>query len=215
MNKRSRAKLLTEKLKKFLENDNTGYNYFLYIPKEYELELAQLCQVTAKQGNQVKFNILETDLGDNDVLVPTGYVEKEDCTGTLGTVGQYEYIKSPEFDSAFAYRLTAPIAIDIENQGKCEDIETKVTPGDPGDYWTPPEGDDVEFSCGNYKNKSKYHSCDIDSCPNGPIYFMQFGVTENVEEDMAIRASEDYDPYADMPSGTDEYRERQRHDYDD
>lgn len=207
--KRSRAKLLTEKLKKFLEADNKSYDYFLYIPKEYVLEEAQLCQVTAKQGNQVKFNILETDLGDNDELAPTGYIEKENCTGKLGKLGQWEYIESPDFDHAYAYRLTGPIAIDIDGQGKCEDIETEVTPGDPGDYWTPPTGDEVGFSCGDPQNKSKYKSCDIDSCPNGPIYFMQFGITANVEDRMVEEASENYDPDDYIDSGYDAWRDEQ------
>ena len=186
----SRAVLLCEKLQKLLEADNGAYEYYLYVPGEYSLEEAQLCQVTAKQGNQVKFNILETDLDGSDMLVPTGELMEEDCTGTLGMMGQWEYITSPAFGkNDRAFKITKPVKSVIDEQGTCGSIDEKVYPGDKGDYWTPPTPDEVEFFCGELRDK-KY--CDITVCPHGPIYFMQYGVTENVYEDMGDRASDSY-----------------------
>ena len=185
----SRAKLLCEKLHKLLETDNGTYEYYLYVPGEYSVEEAQLCKVIAKQGNQVKFNILETDV-ENDMLAPTGELMEENCTGTLGMMGQYEYITSPAFGkNDRAFKITAPVENVIDEQGTCRSIEKKVYPGDKGDYWTPPTGDEVEFLCGEIR---KSPCCDITVCPHGPIYFMQYGVTENVVDNMEERASDDY-----------------------
>lgn len=167
-------------------------NYYLYIPYNYSVEEATIIEVISREGNKVKFNWLETDIDDNNQIVPTGELLKDlPSNGEIHEMNGIEYIVSDDFWSKhteeMAFKYDAPKEMYIDRQGKCDDIDVVITSEyDRGDYWTPPSGPDGEIYCSALGRSKGRKICCMENCPKGPLHFMEYGITDNLDYDEII-----------------------------